>query len=173
MSWSKYRKLPFPLVPHGILSVLQHSVLSTQASRRSLPKSEGFGSSTLKVDTLSVYNCLGLFFWGSLRIKLIFPLVIHSGIFASSKNLFNSIASLWWMDVNFINQTLCTPLCHGILPVSITLSVTLADLMCMFISELSSSLCNSFFGLFIVRSFDYVLPVPIFLQKLYGGVLVV
>ena len=38
---------------------------------------------------------------------MIFPLVIHSGASVSCNHLFISIASLSWMELNFLNQYPC------------------------------------------------------------------
>ena len=48
-------------------------------------------------------------FWGSFWIRMIFLLVIHSGIFDPFKHLLCSRANLSWMDVNSLNENLCIP----------------------------------------------------------------
>ena len=49
------------------------------------------------------------------------PLVIHSSTTTSRKHLFNSIARLSWIAVNYLNQNPCMPLWPGVFQFSIFL----------------------------------------------------
>ena len=71
--------------------------------------------STSSVGTLWVYIHLGRFFWGgTFWIKVVFPLVIYSGISVFSMHLFISVASVSCMEVNVLKQNPCMPYRPGV-----------------------------------------------------------
>ena len=71
--------------------------------------------SLLSVGTLWVCSYWERFLLeGLFWIREIFPLIIHSGMLVSWKHLFISIASLPWIELNFLNQYLCMPSWLGV-----------------------------------------------------------
>ena len=88
-------------------------------------------------------------FW----IRVVFLLVIHSGMVASSWYLFSWRTSLLWMDVNFLYPNPCMPSWPGVFQFGTFLSVALGESKCMSNLGPSSSPCNSFFTFFIYSVF--------------------
>ena len=98
-------------------------------------------------------------------IKVVFHLVIHSGISASCKHLFILIASLWWMEWNFLNS-IYVP--HQGLAFSnrYFLSVARSKLSFIFAFGPFSSSSNIFLCCLFIRIFCYDLSVPIFYSEI-------
>ena len=96
--------------------------------------------------------------WKSLWIRVAFPLVIHSGMSAFSRDLFISVASLSLLVVNFLTRF---HVCHHGPEFSNLqfLSDDLSESRYTFAFRFSSSACNSFFMLFpfcfLIRSLYY------------------
>ena len=97
---------------------------------------------------------------------MVFRLVIHLRMSFSSKHLFILIASLSWMEVNFLNQNSCMLWRPGVFQFGNFLGVTLIASMWIFTFRLSSSFCNSFFISFIYSAFCYDPSIPIFCSKI-------
>ena len=83
----------------------------------------------------------------------------------SCKNLFTSIASLWWMKVNFLNQYPCISW-PGIFKSCTFLCIALSESRCIFALRPSLSPCNFFFH--VVYSFGFSVVIssfPYFVSK--------
>ena len=102
----------------------------------------------LSLGTIWVYSCLGWSFW----IKVVFPLVIPSGIAVFCMHLFISVASLLCMEVKFY-QNPFMPSRPGFFQFGFFLRVALRGPRRIFTLGLSSSIRNSVFMLFIPSAF--------------------
>ena len=101
ISWSMYDKPSAPHVPFW------YPLCSSRNSPQLISEDEIFYLICAVIifhRMLRVYNCLGWFFGGRVffRCGWSFLLVIHSGMSVSSKDLFISIATQPWMEVNFL-----------------------------------------------------------------------
>ena len=94
---------------------------------------------------LSVCSCSWWFLWRFFRIRVVFPLVIHSGIVVSSKHLLSWRSSLSCMDVDFLNQYLCMPSWPGVCQ------------FCIFFLEAIPSVCPSQIDLCVLVNLHHVI----------------
>ena len=98
---------------------------------------------------------------------MVFPLVIQTGTCASHRHLFISSASLSWMEVNFLNQNPCIPLCPSVFQFDIIFSGFFLVVRCVFsLWDLPRVLLVLLSYRLSIQPFRYTFSVAIFSSKI-------